>query len=286
MIHIVEKVIADEDMESFMNTYIKREQIHTIIEDDADVYNHAGDLLLRFRKNKIDKELNESFFTNIVSFASRKTSNRGGTSGNNERKTIWTNQPTMTNIFGFFGNFSPSQKVKMRKLTEPVIKARECRFNRDYPEKYKACLPLIQEIDKLYRKLVPLRYDLQRNKADETEYRIADTAFTTVTTNINFQTTVHKDRGDDDEGFGNLTVIEDGEYEGAETCLLQYGIGVNVRQGDILFMDVHQAHGNLPMIKKDESVRRLSVVCYLRKDVWSRTKGLSMEAQTKILREL
>lgn len=35
---------------------------------------------------------------------------------------------------------------------------------------------------------------------------IKDTAFTT--TNINFKTRLHKDRGDDDEGFGNLVVIE------------------------------------------------------------------------------
>lgn len=45
---------------------------------------------------------------------------------------------------------------------------------------------------------------------------IINTAFTTITTNVNFKTRLHKDR--DDEGFGNLIVIEDGKYEGSETC--------------------------------------------------------------------
>ena len=42
---------------------------------------------------------------------------------------------------------------------------------------------------------------------------IINTAFTTITTNV--KTRLHKD---DDEGFGNLIVIEDGKYEGSETC--------------------------------------------------------------------
>ena len=54
---------------------------------------------------------------------------------------------------------------------------------------------------------------------------------------MNFKTRLHKD-----EGFGNLIVIEDGKYEGSETCFPQYGIGVDVRQNDIL--NVHEWHAN------------------------------------------
>ena len=71
--------------------------------------------------------------------------------------------------------------------------------------------------------------------------------------------------------FFNLAVIEHGKYTGGETCFPQYGIGVNVRGGDVLFMDVHQPHGNLPINKKTEDTTRLSIVCYLRKNVWLRT---------------
>jgi hypothetical protein len=71
-------------------------------------------------------------------------------------------------------------------------------------------------------------------------------------------------------------VIENGKYKGAETCFPQYGIGIDARTGDALFMDVHELHGNLPMIPIDKDARRLSIVCYLREKVWIRTKGKSI----------
>jgi hypothetical protein len=94
---------------------------------------------------------------------------------------------------------------------------------------------------------------------------------------VNFQTTVHTDKGDDIEGFGNLSVIEKGKYTGGETCFPQFGIGVNVRSGDVLFMDVHEAHGNLPIITENDDAKRLSIVCYLRKNIWEKTKKKSKE---------
>jgi hypothetical protein len=90
---------------------------------------------------------------------------------------------------------------------------------------------------------------------------------------VNYQTTVHSDKGDDAEGFGNLAVIERGKYKGGETCFPQYGIGVDVRTGDILYMDVHQPHGNLPIMLETADAKRLSIVCYLRKNIWDQTKG-------------
>ena len=100
---------------------------------------------------------------------------------------------------------------------------------------------------------------------------------------------MHTDKGDDEEGFGNLTVIERGSYKGGETCFPQYGLGVNVRTGDILFMDVHQLHGNLPMHKKSADAERLSVVCYLRTKVWKLTRGKSrrfMETHNRTVKRL
>ena len=108
-------------------------------------------------------------------------------------------------------------------------------------------------------------------------FKIPQTAFTTITTNVNFQTSIHKDIGDDIEGFGNLVVIERGNYKGGETCMVQYGIGVNVRQGDILFMDVHEWHGNLPLKLKNKASVRMSIVCYLRTKLWERTKKMTMK---------
>ena len=134
-------------------------------------------------------------------------------------------------------------------------------------------MPLIKDIDKYYEQYVPENYGKQKKKATQTPFHIADTAFTTITTNVNYQTTVHEDKGDDAEGFGNLAVIEHGKYKGGETCFPQYGIGVDIRMYDIIYMDVHQPHANLPIELESKDAKRLSIVCYLRKSIWDQTKG-------------
>lgn len=272
-VYHVSKNYDDTIMTNKMNTYVEKSDIKDVIEDDADVYTEDGKLLLRFRKKVIPQEKSEMFYDNIIDFASLISSNRGNATGSDKRN-VRDNPKVMSNIFGYFDRWSPSQKVIFRKTgIKPIVDVRECRFNRDYPEKYKQTIPLIQEIDRLYKKLTPAHYKAQRKKANQTYFKVPDTAFTTITTNINFRTTIHCDKGDDVDGFGNLAVIEHGKYTGGETCFPQYGIGVNVRSGDVLFMDVHQPHGNLPINKKTEETTRLSIVCYLRNNVWLRTKN-------------
>ena len=274
-IFTVEKEYDDEKMETKMNTLIKADHIKTIIDYDADVFNIEGKLLLRFRKDVLDNKHVDDFYDNIIKFAKNVSGLRGSTSGS-KSKTTYSDKKVMSNIFGYFDSWSPGQKAIFKKRGKtPSVMVRQCRFNMDYPENYKKTIPLIKDIDELYAKLTPEQYKLQRRKANQTFFKIPGTSFTTVTTNVNFQTSIHRDKGDDEEGFGNLAVIEKGEYTGGETCFPQYGLGVDVRSGDILFMDVHQPHANLPMHKKSEDAIRLSIVCYLRKNVWLRSKNKS-----------
>jgi hypothetical protein len=166
---------------------------------------------------------------------------------------------------------------------------RETRFNQDHPDKFKKIIPLIKEIDCYYEKYIPENYGKQKHKANQTPFRIPGTAFTTITTNVNFQTFIHTDKGDDIEGFGNLAVIEHGQYKGGETCFPQYGIGVDVRTGDVLYMDVHQPHANLPLEPITPDAIRLSIVCYLRTSIWKQTHGKSkafMEKHTRAMRKM
>jgi hypothetical protein len=270
-IYHVDKLITDDKMETLKNSNVKPSQIELIINDDADVYTQDGKLLLRFRKNKLTINKVNEFYDNIIKFAQTKTNNRGSTSGS-KTKNIWNNPKIMTNIIGYFDTFSPKQKYLLKQQGKQILNVRETRFNMDNPEKFKKMVPLIKEIDEYYEKYIPDNYVKQRKKANQTPFRISNTSFTTITTNVNFQTTIHKDKGDDSEGFGNLAVIEKGRYSGGETCLPQYGIGVNVRTGDILYMDVHEWHGNLPIKLIDKNAIRLSIVCYLRYNIWEKTK--------------
>ena len=40
-------------------------------------------------------------------------------------------------------------------------------------------------------------------------------------------------------------------------------------------MNVHEAHANLPIHLETPDAIRLSIVCYLRKKIWEKTKGKS-----------
>jgi len=275
-VYHVKKNYDDDKMRHNISKFIKPSDIDVILTDSADVYTEEGNLLLRFRKNAItNKEHITQFYDNIIKFAQNVTNNRGNASGK-KKSEDGSNAKVMTNIFGYFDKWGPSQKFVFKRLGKtPKLSVRECRFNMEWPEQYKKTIPMIQDIDKLYEKLTPDQYKLQRKKADETHFKIPGTAFTTITTNVNYQTSIHTDKGDDSEGFGNLAVIEEGEYTGGETCFPQYGVGVDVRTGDVLFMNVHLPHANLPIHKKSKDAKRLSIVCYLRERVWKLTKGKS-----------
>lgn len=282
-VYYVDKNMSDDAISDLKGTFVKKSQISLIINSDADVYTNDNKLLLKFRKNKLPLNQVDKFYENVIQYARNNyTSNRGSASGTRKNANMKTNAKVASNVIGYMDTFSPQQKFLLKKQNRTVkYNVRECRFNMLYPEKYKELIPLVQSIDKYYKKLIPAQFEKQYRKAKQTHFKISNTSFTTITTNVNFRTTMHQDKGDDAEGFGNLTVIERGEYKGAETCLPQYGIGVNVRNGDVLFMDVHEWHGNLPMVSESKDATRLSIVCYLRHNVWKNTKGVSRNEMIK-----
>jgi hypothetical protein len=145
----------------------------------------------------------------------------------------------------------------------------------------------------MFKKLIPDSYEKQLKRANEKPHlQIPDTSFSTITINRNFRTALHKDAGDFSGGFGNLTVIERGKYHGGYTVFPQFGVGVDVRSGDFLAMDVHQWHSNTNIFETnedkeyndkidkvfndnpevgtiglDKNYTRLTFVCYLREKI-------------------
>lgn len=285
---VAKKLISDEEMAKYANGFVKPSMIKTILREDADVVTEDGKILLRFRKGALNMKNVREFYDNVISFAQNVTGNRGNTTGSKKR-SVYHNPRVMSNIIGYFDRFPPIYKVSFKKAGFTPLEVRACRFNTDYPDKYKRIIPMIQDVDRLYKKYTPEHYARQNRKARQTHFKIPGTSFTTITTNVNFRTSIHTDKGDDREGFGNLVVIENGKYKGGETCFPQYGLGVDVRTGDMLFMDVHEWHGNLPMQLIDKDAKRLSVVCYLRYKLWLRTKNKTRrfyERHNKTIRRL
>lgn len=279
---IVRKKISDEDMLLLKNTFITSSQIDKIIRKDATVYTEDNKLLFIFKKKKIT---GGQLFYDLTSdyVKTHPSRNRGSATGSNALN-VSSNPKTNTAILGYFDKWSPTQKKIFRINHIPLpLEVRETHYTSNHSDKFKQLFPYINQINTLYKTYLPDLYKKQIKKTNEIFYKIDNTAFTTITVNINYQTTIHKDTGDDEEGFGNLTVIEKGNYTGGEICFPQYGIGIDLREGDILFMNVHEWHANLPM-KFEKGAERMSVVCYLRKKIWERTRNKSekfMKQHTK-----
>ena len=130
-------------------------------------------------------------------------------------------------------------------------------------------------MDKQFKILIPDRHKIQYKRAQETEFVIDKTAFSTVTINYNWRTALHKDAGDLKEGYGNLVVLEEGKYTGGYTGFPQYGVCVDVRHGDFLAMDVHEWHCNTEIKAISKDYTRLSLVAYLRENML-RCKNVKM----------
>ena len=166
-------------------------------------------------------------------------------------------------------------------------------FTRTNFDKYNEGLPFLRKIDSLFQRLIPDSHQKQLNRANEKPHlKIPNTCFSTVTINRNFRTALHQDAGDFKEGFGNLTVIEQGKYHGGYTVFPQYGVAINLRNNDFCAMDVHQWHSNTPIYETEEDKQynetiesdfkdnpkvgtaglyqkytRISFVCYLREKI-------------------
>ena len=193
------------------------------------------------------------------------------------------NNQVASNPIGFYEESKNFAKLPCR-LTH---------FTRVNYDKYQEGLPFIQKINQCFKKLIPEAYQKQMCKASEKcHLQIPKTCFSTITINRNFRTALHRDAGDYKEGFGNLTVIERGKYHGGYTCFPQFGIGIDVRRGDFLAMDVHEWHTNTPIYETEEDkvfnatledvfqdnpevgtvgiyekYTRLTFVCYLREKI-------------------
>jgi hypothetical protein len=133
-------------------------------------------------------------------------------------------------------------------------------------QQFEEVLPLTRKVDEMFRTYCPERYAAQAEAKSRIDQRfvIPGTVFTTVTINLNFRTAAHLDEGDFHDGFGALTLLTAGEFSGGELAFPRYRIAVDYRMQDILLCDVHEVHGNLPIVGIPESYARLALVFYLR----------------------
>ena len=307
---ILESKMTEDQLKAREGTYFTEKDADIIFDDDVDVYGKDPDapdgkrLLARLRKNVIPHDIVNLAWKNYYNAASASR-NRGAAAGPIDLKSKYWTRRKPTEISGHSARYiEKGKKSKMRvnnnvfssvlgyfeKTPFMGLPCRLTSYTQKYFNEYKAGIAYIEAIDDLFKKLAPEQYKAQYKRAHANpHFQITDTAFSSVTMNRNFRTGLHKDDGDFKEGFGNLSVIERGEYKGGYTLFPRYKVGFDLRTGDFLAMDVHEWHCNtqiyetpddkkfnssLPVIYNNDietgtqgiekKYSRISFVCYLR----------------------
>jgi len=315
----VKPVMTDDQIKAREGTYFNEKGI-TIYDEDVDIYDATTKkLLARFRKNVIPKDLLELGWEAFYKTAA-PSRNRGAAAGPIQTKSEYWKKRKPVDIKGWSALDANGGKMRVNNNVYSSVlgyfdatpfMGLPCRltsYTQKYFSQFNQGIPFLQQIDKCFKTLIPENHKKQYERAKANpSFQIDDTAFSSVTLNRNFRTALHKDDGDFKEGFGNLTVLEYGQYSGGSTCFPRYGIGFNVRTGDFLAMDVHEWHCNTEMTEtpqqkeynkhlpilylnslstgtlgQEKPFTRISFVCYLREKLLDCKVGPTNEYYKRI----
>jgi len=314
---VVKPILTDEEFgKKFEGTWFDEKDIDILVQEDADIYAIQDDgseaLLAKFRKAVIPKETVQMGWDSFRMLAV-PSRNRGAAAGPinlkgkywSKREPVdtvkWATRYKRKNSKGKKGtslmrvnNVVASGVVGYYESTHFLDAA--CRMTghtRKGLKNYLYGMPFLEKLDQEFKELVPEAHKKQLTALKKhSAYQIANTAFSTVTVNLNFRTALHKDAGDYKGGFGNLTVIEYGKYQGGYTIFPRYRVGLDLRSGDFAAMNVHEWHTNTPMYEtaadkeynkqlpdirtrdpesgvagSDHKYQRLTFVCYFREKI-------------------
>ena len=310
----VKALASDADFAANEGKFFEAKDMR-IFDEDVDVYglSHPDDvaagaparkLLLKFRKQAFTPEQVQVGWDSfrLLAIPSR---NRGAAAGPIDLKGTYWSRRKPVEITGWSTRYMQNGKPSKMRVNNVVASGvignyektpflgQPCRltgYTRRGLKQYLHGIPFLEAIDAEFKQLVPDAHRKQKAAvAKKPMYQIADTAFSTLTVNMNFRTALHKDAGDFRQGFGNLTVIEWGHYHGGETLFPRFGVGINLRTRDFVAMDVHEWHCNsaitvtaaddafnrsIPDIRtrdaatgvvgSQELYQRISFVCYFR----------------------
>lgn len=257
------KHLKPAQADKLAKTFLGDDSYDTLITSDTNGYDLNGRLLFKFRKGALPLEVVQSGYEAFKDSISL-TDGRGNAAGGNSKRI--RKDGTVSNIS--VANKVESGNVGFMDASAMVKYCRKTAFARQYFDKFQEGIPFVKAVNGLYAQLCPEHYAKQIAIAKGTNrnYVIADTAFTTVTVNRNFQTAVHKDSGDLPDGFGNLCVYRTGEWTGSYFCLPEYRVAIDMQNTDMLFVDVHTWHGNTPFhnLNPEAGDMRIAFVMYYR----------------------
>lgn len=281
-ITLAKRYSDEETEERFAGRLLGEDAYDVLIQgEDTTVYKEDGEPLIIFRAGVLKAVDAKAAYENLRE-AATPTDNRGmaaGTEFTDENKgnardiavrsktryrplkkdgTVSRTTYAKSVHSGIVGFFDRSSRNPYCRLTA---------YNLNEPEKFAKAMPFIRSVDRVFAENAPARYAAQRAVVEETspDFYISGTVFTTITVNLNWQTAVHKDAGDYKPGFGVMTALRAGRYDGCYLTWPQYRVAADLQSGDVILADVHEWHGNTPFKTfEGEPYERLSLVFYYR----------------------
>jgi hypothetical protein len=278
----VEPVLTEKQANDLKGEFLDVKLVKHHVCEDTKIVNSENETIAIYKKRAIPEHIIRSCrraFRRSIS----KSNNRGQASGplpstlkiGDKFQGLTVGKLERNRFYPLLASGKLSNSPKARNVESAVIGYNDrypripyCRrtmFTQNNWSEYLKCLPYVEMVNDIFKQEAPVQYARQKMVAEKTEadFIIKDTAFSTVTVNRNFRTAGHVDNGDYKPGLGNLGVIARGNYEGAITVLPRYGIGLDVKNGDVALFNVHEVHGNTAIVRKGYC-ERISIVCYYR----------------------
>ena len=139
-------------------------------------------------------------------------------------------------------------------------------YTENYPEKFAKSYPYLQHLSEAFEEMLPWRYGNQKAAADKIDKRflVPNTPFSTITVNRNFRTAAHYDPANMENGFANICVFSNSDnYSGAYLVFPEIGYAVDIRPGDLLFVNnMAGLHGNTELVLDDPNAERISIIAF------------------------
>jgi hypothetical protein len=263
----VKKLITSEEARRLLGKTAKEKHYETLITEKC-IVKEGDETLFAYIPNAIPNNIIKNTYKDLKTAAGH-TNNRGtatfeGSMGyglkkdGTRSKTNRSKVEVRSGIIGYFDRYTR------------IPYCRTCAWTERNPKKWKNVLPLIHTINKQYETYCPEEYKKQKQAVENSsqDFVIKDTAFSTATVNLNWQSAFHRDKKNLDGGMAGMAVIGAGKYDGAHLCFPEYKIAVNITSGDVIVMNnTHLIHGNTDFKGMYGNYERISVVCYFRDNI-------------------
>jgi Oxygenase domain of the 2OGFeDO superfamily len=256
-IHLTDDdLLPDEEMDRLPGTFLYRPHYDRVIRGTTTVLKPDGSVLVVYITDAIPRSVCLEAYATFRDAPLHTTDGRGYAAGgmpHKHRKTVrWRRM--QSDVVGFLDRTPRNPYCRMTTLA------------RDHLDTLPTARRLARVVSGVFQRFAPDRWQVQRTFCDRVNpaFIIGGTVFTSITVNRNERTAAHTDAHDYRPGLGVMTVVEGRPFFGGELIFPKYRTAVDMRTGGVCLADVHEWHGNAPMVAKGQTFTRVSFVFYAR----------------------